>query len=259
VRTAVGLLVLALLSGCGARDASVGPHPPRATLEIQVLDEESTPLGEAEVRLPLLGRSATTATDGRARIDDLPIGQTLLLILLPGYDERLETIRFVPGQNSLTVDLSNSVGRLFNFLGEIDDGTCVRSVLAGTSCGGQSARIPAPRADGSLPDLPSRLENFTLEMTWDAPGTELSFNVTVAWSANRTVIPFVDGRSAQGVTGLSPLVVHVPREAISDGMRDGDTFIAVKAVEWDGVLDGPGGALRFVVSASVWYEDPSRV
>ncbi len=256
MRVLVGLLLVALLSGCGAPDPRSAPSAPRATLEIQVLDEESVPLADANVTLPFLGRHATTAADGRATLDDLPLGHTILLVVASGYEGRPETIQLRPGNNSITRELANVGGRLFNFLGEVDDGSCVRSPLSGSTCGGQAARIPAPRFDGSLPDLPPRLENFTLDMQWDAPETELSFNATVSWSANRTVVPFVGGQSAKSASGFSPLTLYVPREAISEGMRDGDVFIAVKAVEWKGALDGPGGDLRFTVGASIWYEDP---
>lgn len=226
-------------------------------MHIQVLDEEGVPVESAQVHLPLLDRNATTGPDGRTLIDDLPLGHTILVVLAPGYRERPETLRLQPGNNSVTHVLQEFVGQLYNFLGEVDDGRCIRSSLDGSRCGGEAARIPAPRFDGSLPDLPPRLENFTLNMTWDSPGTELSFNATVAWSANRTVIAFQDGQVSQSVAGLSPVTIHVPRPSISEPMRQDEVFIAVKAVSWKGGLEGTGGALRFDVGASIWYEDPA--
>lgn len=132
----------------------------------------------------------------------------------------------------------------------------MRPLLAGRcECGGDNARIPAPRIEPPTPDLPPRMENVTLFMLWETQ-TELELDTMVVWTANRTTVKFADNESRRRVGGASPLELHIPREMITEAMRAGDAHIEIDAVSWRNWPVALETSLRFVVGAEVWYEDP---
>ena len=115
-----------------------------ASLVGRVLTSEgSTGFEGAQVAIPELGRTTTTARDGRYRFNDLPAGAHTVVVRYLGAPEDAERVELDAGER-MTVD--------FRLIGE---GTQLEDVLVVGQAAGQAAAINQQRASDNLKSVVS--------------------------------------------------------------------------------------------------------
>ncbi|MGB0210618.1 carboxypeptidase regulatory-like domain-containing protein, partial [Algiphilus sp.] len=115
-----------------------------ASLVGRVLTSEgSTGFEGAQVAIPELGRTTTTARDGRYRFNDLPAGAHTVVVRYLGAPEDAERVELDAGER-MTVD--------FRLTGE---GTQLEDVLVVGQAAGQAAAINQQRASDNLKSVVS--------------------------------------------------------------------------------------------------------
>lgn len=238
------------LAGCSQAADVEGPlAPDEGTLRGVVVDAAIRPVAGAEVRLPVLGTTTTTAEDGRFEVPDLPLGAVALTVSKPGFITATLTATVEAGEGRLVNVVLESApdgspfAVAYVFDGHIFCGTSHFAACAGPNAGlfilcqntgvcGSNVTSDNFLAFHRLDGVPDHIQS---ELVWRNTQPLGDGMVMIHFASNEEELAQYGGRVQNETVGVSPLLSTLNASVIAEsGLGVNSTLVI-------GVYGGPYG------------------